>query len=658
MILRALYDYYHRCGNNVAPRGLEFKEIAYVIVIDKKGNFIRLEDRHIDNKRCQKFLVVKTAERSSNPVANVLWDNCSYVLGVTAENLAKEVYDKIVDIAGKKNLLDSYPKDNWEKLYFSVFDKCDELSKEEDIESLIIRTAKEELKTDEKRFDKFQKDKALWQKEIDKNSKNHKVFIKKVDAIVEALQDERLLSIQSFYAKEESNYDLMRKDSKWSDLKKEFTKNISFAIEGDLGIVAEQTNIIEKFNNVSDKVTNENICLITGVYGKTVETTTATPILGSQAKAKLVSFQINSGYDSYGKEKAYNAPISEDAEFAYTTALNHMLRPDSHNKFSIGTRTFLFWASSDSDAAKASEDNIFAFFGYTGDDDPNKRIELVRQTFKSIYNGKLSSKKDDRFYILGLAPNSARIAVVYWAELPLHEFAEIIDRHFKDMEIEDNREVKKTYAGLHSILGAVTFRGKSNDTTPNLPDAVVKSIFQGLPYPTSLFQACIRRIRAEISKEDDKGRKINSVNITRAAIIKAYLNRLNDNNIKIKAMLDKENQNPGYLCGRLFAVLESLQYAANKQDTIRSSYMNAASSTPAAVFSTILKLSNSHYGKLAKDKKGLALFFDSQKEEILSMLTDFPETLELQDQGRFFLGYYHQKNYRDRNDNIEAEGNN
>lgn len=118
-------------------------------------------------------------------------------------------------------------------------------------------------------------------------------------------------------------------------------------------------------------------------------------------------------------------------------------------------------------------------------------------------------------------------------------------------------------------------------------------------------------------------------------------------------MLDKENTNQGYLCGRLFAVLENLQFAANGQDSIRSSYMNAASTTPSTVFSTILKLSNNHYGKLAKDKKGLAYFFDNQKKEIMSLLQEFPDTLELNDQGRFFLGYYHQKNYKENNNSEE-----
>lgn len=113
-------------------------------------------------------------------------------------------------------------------------------------------------------------------------------------------------------------------------------------------------------------------------------------------------------------------------------------------------------------------------------------------------------------------------------------------------------------------------------------------------------------------------------------------------------MLDKDNQNQGYLCGRLFAVLENLQFVADERDSIRAGYMNAASSTPSAVFPTILKLSNSHYSKLlSKGKKGLANHFDKQKKEIIAMIQDFPDTLDLRDQGRFFIGYYHQKNYKE-----------
>ena len=200
------------------------------------------------------------------------------------------------------------------------------------------------------------------------------------------------------------------------------------------------------------------------------------------------------------------------------------------------------------------------------------------------------------------------------------------------MEIVDTRKDKKPYVGLHSILGNVTLGGKSSDATPNLPDAVVKSIFQGLPCPASLFQACIRRIRAE-----------QSVNIGRAAIIKAYLNRLNNNNNKkLDIMLDKENQNQGYLCGRLFAVLDKIQEDANNIHSIRERYMNSASATPAMVFATILNLSTHHQEKLNEGKQ---VFYEKLKQEIISKLdaNGFPAHLDLQDQGRFFVGYYHQR---------------
>ncbi|MDM8146000.1 type I-C CRISPR-associated protein Cas8c/Csd1 [Bacteroides eggerthii] len=570
MILKALYDYYQRSGEEVAPLGLEYKQIGFIIVLDKDGHFLRFEDRRMDKKSAQQFLVMKSVGRSSAPVANYLYDNSQYVFGYS-----------------DKGDLDSMRK------YFDTFK-----SKVAEI------------------YGMYSENKAIQ-------------------------------AVYAFYQQEPSAMvEAMQQDALWDDIAKNLNKKystFSFLIDGDTEIVASKRDLM---NLATPEDTVEGkLCLVTGKHSKTVEVTTATMIPGSQATAKLVAFQVNSGYDSYGKTKGNNAPISEDAEFAYTTALNHMLRPDSHNKFMVGNRTFLFWASSASQAAKESEDSLFALLGRpeTDDDDPNRRIELVRSTFMAIYNGKLRADKDDTFYILGLAPNSARIAVVYWNEMPLRDFAGVISRHFEDMEMVDIRKEKKPYVGLHSILGGVTLGGKSSDAIPNMPDSVVKSIFQGLPYPISLFQACIRRVRAE-----------QSINVVRAAIMKAYLNRLNDNNHKnIERMLDKENNNQGYLCGRLFAVLENLQYAANKQDSIRSSYMNAASSTPAAVFSTILKLSNSHYGKLSKENKGLAVFFDNQKKEIMAMIQDFPTTLDLGDQGRFFLGYYHQKCYRENKETEE-----
>lgn len=558
MILKALYDYYHRSGN-LPIMGMELKEIGFIIVIDKCGNFLRFEDRRIDKKSAQQFLVKKSVGRSSAPVANYLYDNSQYVFGYSDKG---------------------------------------------DMESM------------RKYFDTFKA---------------------KVEEIYDMFSDnETMQAVYAFYQQEPSDIvEAMQNDSLWDDINKNLNKKystFSFLIEGDTVIVASKRKLINLESGGND--VGGGLCLVIGKHSKTVEVTTATMIPGSQATAKLVAFQVNSGYDSYGKSKGHNAPISEEAEFAYTTALNHLLRSDSHNKFMVGSRTYLFWASSDSEAAKKSEDSLFALLGRTEEnDDPNMSIELVRRTFKSIYNGVLFANKDDKFFILGLAPNSARIAVVYWNELPLREFAGLISKHFADMEIVDTRKDKKPYVGLHSILGNVTLGGKSSDATPNLPDAVVKSIFQGLPYPASLFQACIRRIRAE-----------QSVNIGRAAIIKAYLNRLNDNNNnkKLDIMLDKENQNQGYLCGRLFAVLDKIQEDANNIHSIRERYMNSASATPAMIFATILNLSTHHQEKLNEGKQ---VFYEKLKQEIISKLdaNGFPAHLDLQDQGRFFVGYYHQR---------------
>ena len=462
-------------------------------------------------------------------------------------------------------------------------------------------------------------------------------FKAKVESISELFPDNKdLYAIRSFYNNSrETILDMISLDVLWEDIKKNLSKKystFSFRIEGDLKIVAEKKEILQ-LEDCDDETKADNFCLVSGKHGPSVDTTTATMIAGSQATAKLVAFQVNSGYDSYGKSKCGNAPISEEAEFAYTTALNSMLQKGSRNKFMLGSRTFVFWASNNNEASMVAEDSVFDFLVFSEDtnDDPNANLMKVRKVFESIYSGIMKTELDDKFYILGLAPNSARIAVVYWSETTLKDFGEKILCHFNDMEIHDTRKDKKPYMGIREIISSVTLGGKMSDATPNLPEAVVKSIFQGLPYPQTLYSACIRRIMAE-----------QKLTITRAAIIKAYLNRQSNNNKKIDIMLDKDNNNQGYLCGRLFAVLDKIQEDANNISSIRERYMNAASATPSAVFATILNLSVHHSEKL---DGGRRIYFEKLKQEILDKVSadGFPTHLDLQDQGRFFVGYYHQR---------------
>lgn len=455
------------------------------------------------------------------------------------------------------------------------------------------------------------------------------VFVQRVKELKEHLPHNLTVkAIYAFYNKYPNIQQVVERDALWQEMVNS-KKNISFLLQGNTTIAAAEEDVISYSSHqiVDGEV---HVCLVTGVKGATARLHSKIPLQGNMFTS-LVSFKDGKGYDSYGHAQGINAPVSKEAEFAYSTALNHMLERNSRNKFHIGSRTFVFWASNDDEAGRKTEETIFDMFGFSDadEDDPNAKIEQVRKVFKAIYSGELNTSLDDKFYILGLAPNSARIAVIYWAEIPLKEFAERITQHFDDMEITG---ANKPYMALRSILGAVTLDGKVSDVTPNLPDALVKSIFQGLPYPQTLFASCIRRIRAE-----------QSIYTTRAAIIKAYLNRLNNiNEQNIKVMLDKNNTNPGYLCGRLFAVLDKIQEDANNQHTIRERYLNSASATPSAVFATILNLSSHHSEKL---NEGRNVFFEKLKQEIIDKIDadGFPAHLDLQDQGRFFVGYYHQR---------------
>ena len=563
MILKALYDYYNRCGNLPAP-GMEEKEIGFVIVISKEGKFLRFEDCRTDKTIGRVYLVKKHVSRSSAAVANYLYDNSAYVLGYSDND------------DSEKN-----------QLYFNT-------------------------------------------------------FVEKVQSILDRMPDNSdIRTLMNFYAQgREAIHSEVEQDPLWEDIKKNLSKKysvFSFRIEGDLRILAEKKELMQT-NEGTKNDNSRGLCMVTGVQGELVDTTTATMIQGSQATAKLVAFQVNSGYDSYGKEKCGNAPISHEAEFAYTTALNTMLRRDSRNKFTVGNRTFVFWASSNDKAAEQAEESLFDLLGYSEEkkDNPNAKIEQVRKVFTAIYSGSLSTSLEDRFYILGLAPNSARIAVVYWSETPLRDFAGKILRHFDDMEIIDTRKDRKPYMGIKDILSAVTLGGKQSEATPNLPESIIKSIFLGTPYPYTLLSACIRRIRAESGDG-------NAARITRIAIIKAFLNRQNVNDKRMEIMLDKRNTNQGYLCGRLFAVLDRIQEDANGISSIRERYMNAASSTPSSVFATILNLSSHHLENLSNE--GKKVFYEKWKQEIIDKISSdgFPAHLDLQDQGRFFVGYYHQR---------------
>jgi CRISPR-associated protein Csd1 len=327
-----------------------------------------------------------------------------------------------------------------------------------------------------------------------------------------------------------------------------------------------------------------------------------------------------------------HAPVSQKADEAYTTALNVVLSTDSRNKFKIGDTTVIFWAQKEVDF----EDQFPFFFSISEKDDPDRNIREVKALFDSIHTGRLNTDCDTPFYVLGLAPNAARIVVRFWKTGRVEDFATHIAQHFSDLEIIRGIKDEKEYFSLFYLLSNLAFEHKLENIPPNLAGKVMESILDGTPYPATLQQQCIRRIRAD-----------QNINRIRAAILKAYLNRMINNNLyerKITMAIDLENKNQGYLCGRLFAVLEKIQEDAQPgiNATIKDRYYGAASSTPITVFGRLLNLSNHHLSKMDGGKK---IYCEKLIQDIMAGISSngLPAHLSLDDQSRFAIGYYHQR---------------
>lgn len=472
------------------------------------------------------------------------------------------------------------------------------------------------------------------QKNLEMAQKQNGAFVSQIEHLPpETKADAGVKAVLLFY-KHGQDKEVI-KHCNWNDCAAIAGCNLTFRLSGDTLLVPERP-VVKAFVvtnlNVSDSDKESQYfarCLISGESGNIMSTHTRTPLPG-ESNAKLVGFQKNSGYDSYGKEQAYNAPVSVAAEFAYTTALNLLLGKDSENKFGIGDATVVFW-SQKKDEVYNLEDDFSCFFADAPKDDPNKNILAVRNLYQAAYSGKLDESGNDLFYVLGLAPNAARISIRFWKSGTISDFAKKIKRHFDDMKIIRGPKDHE-FLSLSQILRATVLEYKMDNVPPNLAAAVMNSVLDGTPYPRTLMHQCIRRIRAE-----------QHVTRTRAAILKAYLNRLNTNQKEVNVSLDKSNQCPGYRLGRLFAALEKIQEEASPglNATIRERYYGAASTSPVTVFSQLLKLKNHHLAKLANPGRKVNL--ERILGEIFDGINEFPAHLTMEEQARFAIGYYHQR---------------
>ncbi|RXK87900.1 type I-C CRISPR-associated protein Cas8c/Csd1 [Chlorobaculum sp. 24CR] len=470
------------------------------------------------------------------------------------------------------------------------------------------------------------------EKSLEMAKKQLHTFIHKIKSLLASLRkDEGVSAVVFFYENDE--YKKVMSADNWRECMKITGCNMSFRLDDEPILIPCRPNVrsyIETsgFGDCDEK--DGGICILTGAYGPIARIHTDTPI--NKDSKKIVSFQKNSGYDSYGKEQAYNAPTSKSAEFAYTTALNKLLARNSGNRVRIGDLTMVFWAEKSCELEKAFP----SFFCFPSPDDPDVDVRALASLCGSV--GAVGVDEEaERFYVLGLGPNAARISVRFWLESTVREVSIAIWQHYEDIDIARSRYDAGHYS-VYWLLSAISVENRIDNVSSNLASHILRAIITGEAYPVTMLHQAIRRIRA-----------MRNVRRMQAGILKAYLNRscrIHSSKEKeiISVSLDETNMSNSYLLGRLFAVLEKIQEKGipGINSTIRDHYYATASSTPATVFPQLLKMKNYHLEKIKI--KGLRRKYENLLTEIINRISpDMPSGLVMEEQARFAIGYYHQK---------------
>lgn len=462
----------------------------------------------------------------------------------------------------------------------------------------------------------------------------------KHESVLEEVQSEAAVAVKHFF----KNWDPMKAKEhpelleKWEDITAGgnlvFYVGTMYAHEDP-----DIRNAWEKSLQAEGNGTQE-ICLVTGKRAEISRIhTVIRGVQGAQSSgAALVSFNAPS-FESYGKEQSFNAPVGKYAMFAYTTALNYLLSQRKYI-FMLGDTTILFWAE---DGEEIYQD---LFMGSMEPTEDNQ--EVLRGIFSNLQEGRgidvdgIQVNPEQKFYILGLAPNAARLSARFFYQNHFGTILSNIKKHYEQMEIVRPNWDKIEFPGVWRVLfETVNQKSKEKKPQPNMAASVFEAVLSGKKYPESLYSNVMIRIRAE------QGR----ITRGRAAIIKACLIRNHGKQWTEEGSfvgLNEQCKDVAYVLGREFAVLEAIQEDANPgiNATIKDRYFNSACAAPASVFPILLKLKNSHIRKL---ETGRRIFYEKMLTGLQGMIevendqpAAFPRRLSLEEQGMFILGYYHQ----------------
>ena len=368
-------------------------------------------------------------------------------------------------------------------------------------------------------------------------------------------------------------------------------------------------------------------------------------VVGGQPSGCILVCFNNPSENSYGKEQSYNSSISERAMREYTEALNYLLSEPKHHT-RIDDMTVVHFALSESGDAceEFISEHLFSSFEDSKQTDADDLDAGIKSSVTNLSGGRDAKfdaydtiDENTKYCIFGLVPNASRLAVRFSYVNTFGHFRRMYEKYADDFMLENMERIPSIWRIRKELISP---KSGNDSLPPEYGEQLLRTVLNGTPLPHGIAERLIRRIKTD--SDTDKQHFI-KMNDTRIGLLKVYLNRtIKNEKEKITMSLNKDNSNPAYLCGRLFAVLEKVQQDASGgtlNKTIKDSYFASACATPSLVFPRLMKLANVHLAKLPVNG---AVFYQKQMGEIIDGMDEFPKNLSLTEQGNFIVGYYQQ----------------
>lgn len=607
-ILQSLFHRYERqAATGKAPvPGFGPAQISFTIVLDAAGGYVTTQDERMGGKKPRPKIILAPAapKRTVGVASGVFWDKTSYVLGRTA-------IDETVSAAKQAK----------------------------DAERLI---------------------------------KEHAAFLARHEKLLAGSNDTGLAALLTFLR----NWSPERYDS-LTYAEAMLDQNLAFRLQGDHGYIHDRPAAraaLEAEANARDAAP-QAMCLVTGKVAPIARLHPSIKgVQGAQSSgAALVSFNLDA-FTSYGHSQGENAPVSEAVAFAYAAALNGLLEPAGRdakdrpiytNRVMLGDTTVAFWAEHDraerlmqamigqQEAVEAAEEEEEDGLPINDATETSELGTVLKRMQDGIPLRDLGADlhPESRVYVLGLSPNAARLSVRFWVEQSFAEFTRHFQEHWLDLKLEPPPRAKPP--SIWRLLLELAPQRDSENIPKHLTGEVMRAILTGLPYPQALLVQTIMRIRADGDVNGLRVALAKAVITRQARRQHAELLRQNPDAPPWKdplVALDRDETNVGYRLGRLFALLDYAQYLSvgSVNAGIKEKFFASASSTPRRIFPSLLRLSQNHLSDARKspEKQGRAAYIDGEIKQVMDGLEahlPFPTTLTLDDQGRFIVGFYHQK---------------